>query len=82
MAPGSPGHGLGAEAFRTIWLGETVSIAVMELAMNLTDYHVGGVQTRSVLSAQFWLGYAAALPAGLIAAWPVNYWLLKRSTKQ
>jgi hypothetical protein len=54
----------------------------MELAMNLTDYHVGGVQTRSVLSAQFWLGYAATLPAGLIAAWPVNYWLLKRSTKQ
>jgi hypothetical protein len=28
-------------AFRTIWLGETVSIAVMELVMNLTDYHVG-----------------------------------------
>jgi hypothetical protein len=76
-------QGMGwAQAFRIIWLGETVSIAVMELAMNFTDYHVGGVQTASVLSIQFWLGYIAALPAGFISAWPVNYWLLKRSIKQ
>lgn len=76
-------RGLGwAQAFRTIWIGETFSIAVMELAMNLTDYHVGGVQTVSVLSIRFWLGYAAALPAGFVAAWPVNYWLLKRGIKQ
>lgn len=71
-----------AQAFRTIWFGETVSIAVMELAMNFTDYHVGGVQVSSILSARFWLGYAAALPAGFIVAWPVNYWLLKREIKQ
>jgi hypothetical protein len=69
-------------AFRTIWLGETISIAVMELAMNFTDYHVGGVATASVFSLQFWLGYIAALPAGFIAAWPVNYWLLKSNVKQ
>lgn len=69
-------------AFRTIWLGETISIAVMEFAMNFTDYHVGGVQTTSVFTALFWLGYAAALPAGFIVAWPVNYWLLKRSIKR
>jgi len=71
-----------AQAFKTIWLGETISIAVMELAMNFTDYHVGGVTTGSVLSLQFWLGYAAALPAGFIAAWPVNYWLLKKNLKK
>lgn len=69
-------------AFRTIWLGETISIAVMELAMNFTDYHIGGVKTASVLTPIFWLGYAAALPAGFIAAWPVNYWLLKRNIKR
>jgi hypothetical protein len=75
-------QGMGwVQAFRTLWLGETISIAVMELAMNFTDYHVGGVQTTSVLTAQFWLGYLAALPAGFIAAWPVNFWLLKRSIK-
>ncbi len=71
-----------AQAFRTIWLGEAISIAVMELAMNFTDYHVGGVTTSSVFSLQFWLGYAAALPAGFIAAWPVNWWLLKMNVKQ
>ena len=70
------------QAFKTIWLGETISIAVMELAMNFTDYHVGGVTTSSVLSLQFWLGYAAALPAGFLAAWPVNWWLLKKEIKK
>lgn len=71
-----------AQAFRTIWLGETISIAVMEFAMNFTDYHVGGVQAPSVMSAVFWVGYLAALIAGFIVAWPVNYWLLKRNIKQ
>lgn len=70
------------EAFRIIWLGETISIAVMEFVMNLTDYHVGGLQVGSILEVQFWLGYLLALPAGFIAAWPVNYWLLKRNFKK
>lgn len=70
------------ESFRAIWLGETISIAVMEFAMNFTDFHVGGLQATSVLSLQFWLGYLAALPAGFIAAWPTNFWLLKRNIKQ
>lgn len=69
-------------AFKTIWLGETVSIAAMEFAMNFTDYHVGGVQAASVFSAPFWLGFAAALPAGFVVAWPVNYWLLRANRKQ
>jgi hypothetical protein len=70
------------QAFRTIWLGETVSIAVMELAMNVTDYHVGGVGVASVLAPRFWLGYALALPAGFIVAWPVNWLLLRRNLKK
>lgn len=69
-------------AFRTIWLGETISIAVMELVMNFTDYHVGGVQASSIFAPMFWLGFLAALPAGFLAAWPVNYWLLKRNVKK
>lgn len=69
-------------AFKAIWIGETISIAAMELAMNFTDYHVGGVQASSVFSWPFWYGYAAALPAGFVFAWPVNYWLLKRDLKK
>lgn len=75
------GMGVG-QAFRAIWLGETISIAVMEFAMNFTDYHVGGVAVASVLAPRFWLGYALALPAGFLVAWPVNYWLLKRNVKE
>jgi hypothetical protein len=75
------GMGIG-QAFRTIWLGESLSIAVMEFAMNFTDYHVGGVTAASIFAPQFWLGFAAALPAGFIAAWPVNWWLLKRNFKR
>ena len=70
------------EAFRIIWLGETISIAAMELVMNFTDYHVGGVQADSIFQLRFWLGFLLALPAGFVAAWPVNYWLLKRNVKQ
>ena len=70
------------QAFRAIWIGETISIAAMEFAMNFTDYHVGGVQVASILDVRFWMGYAAALPAGFILAWPVNYWLLKRTLKK
>jgi hypothetical protein len=75
------GMGLAA-AFKTIWVGETISIAVMEFAMNFADYHVGGVTVASILAPRFWLGYAAALVAGFVAAWPVNWWMLKRNLKK
>ncbi len=70
------------QAFKTIWLGETLSIAVMEFAMNFTDYHVGGVTAGSIFEPVFWGGFIAAMAAGFAAAWPMNYWLLRRSIKQ
>lgn len=69
-------------AFKVIWLGETISIGVMELVMNFTDYHVGGVTANSIFEPVFWYGFALALPAGFVVALPVNYWLLKRNYKQ
>lgn len=70
------------EAFKAIWLGEVISISVMEFAMNFTDYHVGGVMAPALSSPIFWIGYGAALVAGFLAAWPVNYWMLSRSIKK
>lgn len=70
------------QAWRAIWLGETISIAVMELAMNVADYHVGGLHVASLAEPRFWLGYAAAIVAGFLAAWPVNRWMLARAIKQ
>ena len=69
-------------AIKLIWVGEVVSIGVMEIAMNAADYAVGGMQAGSILSPTFWVGIAAAIPAGFLAAWPLNWWLLERDLKK
>ena len=69
-------------ALRIIWVGEVVSIGVMELVMNLVDYQMGGMGAPSILSWMFWRGILFAVPAGFLAAWPVNYWLIRRDLKR
>jgi hypothetical protein len=68
-------------ALRIMWIGEVISIGVMELVMNWVDYEMGGIAAPSVLSWMFWRGLVFAVPAGFLAAWPVNYWLLSRNLK-
>ena len=68
-------------ALRIIWIGEAISIGVMELVMNWVDYEMGGMAAPSVASWMFWRGILIAVPAGFVAAWPVNYWLLRRNLK-
>ena len=68
-------------ALKIIWIGEVISIGVMEIVMNFVDYQLGGMGAKSVLAWTFWRGLAFAIPAGFLAAWPVNYWLLKRELK-
>ncbi len=70
------------EALKLIWIGEVVSIGVMEIAMNAADYAVGGMQAGSILAPAFWAGIVVAVPAGFLAAWPLNWWLLKRDIKK
>jgi hypothetical protein len=70
-----------AGAFRIIWIGEVISIGVMEIVMNAVDYSMGGMTALSILSWMFWRGILVAVPAGFLAAWPVNYWLMKRELK-
>ncbi len=69
------------QALKLIWIGEVISIGVMEAAMNGADYYMGGMQSGSLLSLQFWIAMAIAIPAGFLAAWPVNWWLLSRGLK-
>lgn len=68
-------------AFRAVWLGEVISMGLMEFVMNLVDYSVGGMQSGSIFTGVFWLGLGLAIPAGFLAAWPVNYWLLSKEIK-
>jgi Domain of unknown function (DUF4396) len=69
------------QALRVIWIGEVISIGVMEVVMNAVDYQIGGMTAPSVVSWMFWRGILFAVPAGFLVAWPVNYWLLKRDLK-
>ena len=82
LLPVMKNRGVGLiQAFRIIWIGEVISIGVMEIVMNFVDYQLGGMAAPSVMSWMFWRGIAFAIPAGFIAALPVNYWLLKRELK-
>jgi hypothetical protein len=82
LLPVMKGRGLSLlGAFKLIWLGEAISIGVMEIVMNAVDYQMGGMAAMTVLSWQFVRGLLFAVPAGFLAAWPVNYWLLGRELK-
>jgi hypothetical protein len=67
---------LGAkEAFRTAVGMSLISMVLMEVAMNVADYGMMGEPaiTLSVLPV--------TLGAGFLAAWPYNYWRLKKHGK-
>ena len=82
LLPVMKNRGVGLrEALRIIWIGEVISIGVMEIVMNYVDYRMGGMAAPSIASWMFWRGILFAVPAGFLAAWPVNYWLLKRELK-
>ena len=82
LLPVMKNRGVGlVQALRIIWIGEVVSIGVMEAVMNFVDYQMGGMTAPSIASWMFWRGILYAVPAGFLAAWPVNYWLLKRELK-
>ncbi len=50
--------------------------------MNAADYFVGGMQTNSIFAPMFWIGVLVAVPAGFLAAWPVNWALIRRGMKK
>lgn len=83
LRPVMRGEGLGlAAAMRVVWLGEAVSIGVMEVAMNGVDYAIGGIQTGSLSAPLFWIGLAAGAAAGFVVAWPVNWFMLVRELRK
>ena len=47
----------------------------------LSTHRPGPSGAPSVASWMVWRGLVFAIPAGFIAAWPINYWLLKRELK-
>lgn len=71
------------QALQIVWIGEAVSIAAMEIAMNLVDYHLGGMRRgMTLLHSQYWIAFGFASVSGYLAALPVNRWMLARGTKK
>lgn len=64
-----------AEAFRTAIGMSLISMILMEAAMNLADYGMMGEPAITIEILPFTLG------AGFLAAWPYNYWRLKKHGK-
>ncbi len=69
------------ETFKLVWLGETISIGVMDLTMNLVDYIIGGMNVASIFEPLFWYSLVLSIIAGFIAGYPVNYYMLGKNIK-
>ena len=63
------------EAFRTAVGMSMISMLLMEIAMNVVDYGMMGAPAITLAVLPFTLG------AGFLAAWPYNYWRLKKHGK-
>ena len=63
------------EAFRTAIGMSLLSMLLMEAAMNLVDYGMMGAPAITLSVLPYTLG------AGFLAAWPYNYWRLKKHGK-
>jgi len=68
---------LGAAA-RIVLISEGLSIAVMEATEASVEVFVPGLMAATLTQAFYWFGMAGALIAGFLAAWPVNYALVRR----
>ena len=57
---------------------DTLSIAVMEVVDNAVMLAIPGAMSAGPTSILFWSSMAAALGIAGLAAYPVNYWLIRR----
>jgi hypothetical protein len=69
-------------AFSAIWIGEALSIGVMEVVMNAIDYHMGGMRTGSIANVRFWMALVVATAVAFLVAWPVNAWLIAKQLRK
>lgn len=63
------------EAFRTAIGMSMISMLLMEISMNVVDYGMMGAPAITLWVLPYTLG------AGFLAAWPYNYWRLKKFGK-
>ncbi|MBI2429024.1 MAG: DUF4396 domain-containing protein [Ignavibacteriales bacterium] len=68
-------------ALKTVFVGEGLSIAVMEAFEVGTQFAIPGVMEAGLTDGIFWIGMFAALAVGFVAALPVNIIMIKRGVR-
>lgn len=75
-------RGFGVKAaFKIVFAAEFLSIVVMEAFEAGTQLVIPGVMEAGLGDSLFWFGMLAALTAGFIAAFPVNYYMIKKGVR-
>ncbi len=69
------------QAAKQVLIAEGLSIAVMEAAEVLVQVYTPGVMDAHLSDPIYWIGMALALIAGFVAAFPVNFILVKRGVR-
>jgi hypothetical protein len=70
------------QAARVTVVGDTASIAAMEITENSLVFVIPGFMHAALTDALFWLGLGIILPAGYAVAYPAMYWAMKREQKK
>jgi hypothetical protein len=65
-------------ALRLIFAADTVSIVTMTIADNITMLLIPGAFDKDLTHPVYWLSRIIAMTVAFTAAWPVNYYLLKK----
>ena len=65
-------------AFKQVLIAEGLSIVVMETAEVMTQVYTPGVMHAQITDTIFWTGMVLSLIAGFIAAFPINYFMVKK----
>jgi hypothetical protein len=68
-------------ALKQVLIAEGLSIVVMETAEVLVQVYTPGVMHADLSDEIFWLGMLLALAAGFVAAYPVNYFMIKKGQR-
>jgi hypothetical protein len=70
------------QAAKVTIVGDTASIAAMEITENSLVFVIPGFMHAAITDALFWLGLGIILPAGYAVAYPAMYWAMKREQKK
>jgi len=66
------------KAFKQVLIAEGLSIVVMETAEALIQVYTPGVIHATMSDRIFWVGMLLSLVAGFLAAYPINYYMVKK----